>query len=168
MYLSHQVYGSRFAIYLNPDHLTRTTSIAELCRTLIYPQIIFRTIEQETSVNDSLTKDEYDALGEISQPKKQERVSACVARNTKRLSGLKYVTYSKNGQLMLTEKGQQTLFLKRCIDGLRAVAADPLAKLDADVTTFLGKKGHIAPASSGQGFELTQRGRESLDDIDAR
>ncbi|MGH8807212.1 MAG: hypothetical protein ACREX0_04970 [Noviherbaspirillum sp.] len=119
-------------------------------------------------MDDSLTKDEFDALAQISRAKKHERVSACVARNAKRLAGLKYLTYEKDGQLALTEKGQQSLFFKRCIDGLRAVASDPLARLDADIATFLNRKGHIAPNASSDGFELTQRGRESLADIDSQ
>ena len=120
-----------------------------------------------TAVDDRLTKDEFEALDQIRRAKKHERPSACVARNTKRLAGLKYVT-GKDGQLALTEKGQQTLFFKRCIDGLRAVANDPLAKLDADVATFLNRKGHVMPNASSDGLELTQRGRESLADIDAQ
>jgi hypothetical protein len=123
---------------------------------------------QETAVDDRLTKDEFEALAQISRAKKGERVSACVARNAKRLAGLKYIAYGKDGQLVLTEKGQQTLFIKRCIDGLRAVADDPLATLDADVAMFLSKKGHIAPRASADGFDITQRGRESLADIDAQ
>lgn len=119
-------------------------------------------------MDDSLSIDEFDALTEISKAKKGERVSACVARNAKRLSGLKYITYRKDGQLALTEQGQQTLFVKRCIDGLRAVANDPSAKLDAGVVTFLSKKGHIASNASQDGFEITQRGRECLADIDSR
>jgi hypothetical protein len=119
-------------------------------------------------VDDRLSKDEFDALDQISRAKKRERPSACVARNTKRLAGLKYITYGKDGQLALTEKGQQTLFFKRCVDGLRAVASDPLATLDADVATFLDRKGHITARASSNGFELTQRGRESLADIESQ
>lgn len=119
-------------------------------------------------MEDSLTRDEFDALAQIGRAKKRERVSACVARNAKRLTGLKYVTHGKEGQLALTEKGQQTLFVKRCIDGLRAVANDALATLDVDVATFLSKKGHITPGALSEGFDLTQRGRESLADIDSR
>lgn len=127
------------------------------------------TIEIFTKVamNDSLTKDEYDALEQIRKLPRGERPSACVARNTKRLSGLKYVAFAKDGCLALTEKGQQTLFIRRCIEGLRAIATDPLASLEADVATFLGKKGHIAPSVSSDGFDITQRGRESLADIEA-
>jgi len=118
-------------------------------------------------MNDRLTIDEYDALAQISKAHSRERPTACVARNTKRLAGLKYVAYGKDGHLAITEKGTQTLFIKDCIDGLRAVAADPQARLRADVATFLGKKGHVTPRADADGFDITQRGRESLADIDA-
>jgi len=118
-------------------------------------------------LNDRLTTDEYDALRQVAQGKKQERVSACVARNTKRLTGLKYMAYGKDQRLTLTEKGQQTLFLKRCVDALRAVSNGTAAALDADVAGFLLKKGHIAPAATPDRYEITQRGQESLADIDA-
>ena len=124
-------------------------------------------------MNDSLTKDEYEALAQIKKARKGERPNACIARNAKALIGLKYVTRGKDGAFMLTDKGQQTLFVKRCIDGLRtvataAVAAAAPAKLDADVVTFLSRKGLIAPHAAGEGFELTVRGRESLADIESR
>jgi len=122
-------------------------------------------------MDDSLTKDEFEALAQIRRAKKGERPSACVARNAKRLIGLKYVSAGKDGTYALTEKGQQTLFVKRCVDGLRAVAnvatAAPEA-IDADVATFLCRKGLIAPKASAEGFDLTERGRESLADMDAR
>jgi hypothetical protein len=114
-----------------------------------------------------LTIDEYDALGQIGKGPKQARPSACVARNAKRLTGLKYISYQKDGSLALTEKGKQTLFIKSCIDGLRAISTDPLAALPADVATFLGRKGHIAANAATGGFDITQRGRESLADIDS-
>ncbi|SFI17366.1 hypothetical protein SAMN04515618_11294 [Collimonas sp. OK307] len=117
-------------------------------------------------MNDSLTRDEYDALGQIGKGA-HGRVSACVARNTKRLAGLKYIAYEKNGGLSLTEKGQQTLFIRNCIDGLRAVASDPGTKLAADVALFLGKKGHVIARSAGDGYDITEKGRESLADIDS-
>ena len=124
-------------------------------------------------MDDSLTKDEYEALAQIRKARKGERPSACVARNAKALIGLKYITRGKDGAFMLTDKGQQTLFVKRCIDGLRIVAAASVAaaapaKLDADVAAFLSRKGLIAPHAAGEGFELTSRGRESLADIEAR
>lgn len=124
-------------------------------------------------MDDNLTKDEFDALAQIRQAKKGVRPSACVARNAKRLIGLKYAKGGRDGTLSLTEKGQQTLFVKRCIDGLRAVAnsavvATAPAPVDADVATFLSRKGLIAPKTAGEGFEITERGRESLADIDSR
>ena len=123
---------------------------------------------QDAAVEDRLSKDEFEALAQINAAKKHERPSACVARNAKRLAGLKYVSYGKDGQLMLTDKGQQSLFVKRCIEGLRAIAEDAEASLDTDVMNFLRKKGHIAPRDSQPGFALTARGSESLSDIDAQ
>jgi hypothetical protein len=124
-------------------------------------------------MDDNLTKDEFDALAQIRQAKKGVRPSACVARNTKKLIGLKYVAHNRDGTLSLTEKGQQTLFVKRCIDGLRAVAnaaavATAPAAIDADVASFLSRKGLITPKAAGDGFDLTQRGRESLADIESQ
>ena len=115
----------------------------------------------------SLTKDKYDALAQIARTRNRGPETACVARNAKRLSGLKYIAYGKNGQLALTEKGEQTLFVKSCIEGLRAISTDPLAPLETDVEVFLGRKGHIVANESGDGFEITLRGRESLADIDS-
>ncbi|MBC7513701.1 MAG: hypothetical protein H7234_04610 [Herminiimonas sp.] len=116
--------------------------------------------------DEALGKDEYDALAQIAEGMRGGRPSACVARNSKRLAGLKFVAYGKDGSLALTEKGEQTLFIRACIDGMRAVATDPLAVLTPDVKLFLGKKGHITPRTEAEGFELTLRGQESLADID--
>jgi hypothetical protein len=118
-------------------------------------------------MQDALSNDEIDALGQIAAGSQGARPSACVARNAKRLAGLKFVSYRKDGVLILTDKGTQTLFIRQCIDGLRALIADPMAPLSAEVRTFLGKKGHVAPRPEG-GFVLTQRGQESLDDIEQR
>ena len=118
-------------------------------------------------MNNRLTKDEFDALGQVSKMPKFTKANACVARNTKRLTGLKYLAYGKDGSLGLTEKGQKTLFAQRCIDALRAVSTDPLARLEADVVTFHSKKGYISLGLESDGFEITQRGRECLADIDA-
>jgi hypothetical protein len=117
--------------------------------------------------NEKLTTDEYDALGHLERGAAHDKVNACVGRNAKRLSGLKMLQYGRDGRVSLTDKGQQVLFLRRCISGLRAVAADPAAKLDADVAVFLGKKSHIA-AREGGGFEVTDKGRGSLADIEAQ
>ena len=115
--------------------------------------------------NEKLTQDEYDALNEVARGLMGDRVSACVGRNTKRLSGIKLLSFDKKGRLSLTDKGQQTIVVRRCIIGLRAVLADPLSQLDADVATFLGKKAHILPREDGSGFDITDKGRESLADI---
>lgn len=117
-------------------------------------------------MDDRLTTDEYDALQQISKAVRGERPSACIARNSKKLNGLKFISHAKDGQLTLTDKGQQTLFLKQCINGLRAVGTNPAVELSADVAQFLAKKGHVVRAEDGQ-FSLTQRGLESLADIDA-
>jgi hypothetical protein len=118
-------------------------------------------------MNDALSIDEYAALKEILASPKGSRPSACVARNTKRLSGLKYITHEKSGKLVLTDKGRQTLFVKSCVDGLHSLAANPVAQVDAGVLLFLEKKGHVVRNSAGA-LELTQRGRETLVDIDNR
>ena len=115
--------------------------------------------------NEKLTTDEYDALEQVAAGIKTERVSACVARNTKRLSGLKLLSYRNDGRLSITDKAQQLLFVRRCINGLRAIAADPLAPLEKDVAYFLGKKAHIIARESGEGYDISDKGRESLVDI---
>jgi hypothetical protein len=115
--------------------------------------------------NEKLTTDEYDALEHLQRGAAHDRVNACVGRNAKRLSGLKMIQYAKDGRVTLTDKGVQVLFLRRCILGLRALAADPAAALDTDVAQFLTKKSHIAALDSGA-FEVTDKGRESLADID--
>jgi len=117
--------------------------------------------------NEKLTGDEYDALEFIRRGARNDRVNACVGRNAKRLSGLKLVQYGKNGSLALSPKGQEVLFLKRCIEALRALQQNPASALDEDVVQFLSRKSHIA-ALEGGGYELTERGRESLADISAQ
>lgn len=116
-------------------------------------------------MEDKLTKDEFEALAQIQRLKKGERESACVSRNAKRLSGLKYIT-GKGGVFALTEKGKQTLFVKRCIDGLRAVAYAAPGSIGTDVATFLSRKGLIVPRTVGEGYDVTDRGRELLANIE--
>lgn len=118
-------------------------------------------------MNDVLTIDEYAALSEILAGPKGGRPSACVARNTKKLTGLKYLSHDKSGKLLLTDKGRQTLFVKSCVDGLRAVYGNPAAQLEGGVLIFLEKKGHVARNAETGLLELTQRGRETIADIDA-
>lgn len=117
--------------------------------------------------NDNLTNDEYDALDHIRRGAQHDRVNACVGRNSKRLAGLKFIQYGRDGKVALTEKGQQVLFMRRCIEGLRALALDPAAQVAADVVHFLMRKSHIAPRDEG-GFAVTAKGQESLADIAAQ
>ena len=117
--------------------------------------------------NEKLTGDEYDALGHIERGAAHDRVNACVGRNAKRLSGLKMIEYAKDGRVALTEKGRQMLFLRRCISGLRGLLADPAFALDADIAVFLDKKSHIVALDAGR-YGITDKGRESLADIDAQ
>ena len=115
--------------------------------------------------NEKLTQDEYDALDEVKRGLKAgERVSARVGRNTKRLSGIKLFSIAHNGRISLTPKGEEVLFLRRCILALRALVDDPASPVEADVAMFLGKKSHIVPRAEG-GFDVSDKGRESLADI---
>ena len=117
--------------------------------------------------NEKFTQDEYDAMAEVARGLKPGPVSARVGRNTKRLAGLKLFKLATNGRVTLTDEGKHVLFLHRCVLGLRAVAADPMAQLGDDVAQFLGKKSHIVPRADG-GFELSDKGRESLADIESQ
>lgn len=119
-------------------------------------------------MNNDLTKDEVDALAQVSRKEHRTRPSACVARNTKRLTGIKLLEHARDGQLVLTEKGRQALFIHQCIDVLRGLNAGMETSVAADVAAFLCRKGHIAPNESGTGFDITMRGKESLADIDAQ
>jgi hypothetical protein len=114
--------------------------------------------------NEKLTGDEYDALELI---RRGTRTNPCIGRNAKRLSGLKMVQYERNGSLVLTAKGQEVLFLRRCVMALRGLDADAAAAIDDDVVQFLARKSHIAAREEG-GYTLTARGRESLADISAQ
>ena len=118
-------------------------------------------------MSQKLSIDEYDALDQVSKLPRTARPSACVARNTKRLVGIKLLSHRKDGGLELTDSGRQTLFIKQCIDGLRAISIDPSSPLPAPVATFLGKKGHIASQANSDLLEITARGLECLADIDA-
>lgn len=115
--------------------------------------------------NEKLTTDEFNALELVRRGGKQDLASACVGRNTKRLCGIKLMSFGRDKRLALTEKGQEVLFLRRCVVGLRALADDPMAALDEDVLRFLGRKSHIVPREAG-GHALSDKGRESLADID--
>lgn len=114
--------------------------------------------------NEQLSTDEYDALELVRRGVKRDAAGACVGRNLKRLSGIKMMETTRDGRLQLTEKGQQVLFLRRCVQALTALASDPAAGVDGDVARFLSAKSHIVPVEGG-GYALTERGRESLADI---
>lgn len=116
--------------------------------------------------DQKLTTDEYDALEFIRRGARTDRFNACVGRNAKKLSGVKLIQYGRDGSVALTDKGQELLFLRRCIETLRRLAADPLAAVDADVMHFLSRKSHIAAREEG-GYTLTDKGRDSLADIGA-
>ncbi|UGQ48007.1 hypothetical protein [Massilia endophytica] len=114
--------------------------------------------------NEKLSTDEYNALEEVRRGIKG-KPSACVGRNSKRLSGIKFISISRDGRIALTDKGKEALFLRRCILALRSLADAPGTPIDADVAAFLGKKSHIAAIEGG--FEITPKGRESLADIES-
>ena len=115
--------------------------------------------------NEKLTTDEYDALELVRRGRKEDLATACVGRNTKRLCGIKLMSFGRDKRLTLTDKGEEVLFLRRCVTGLRALAADPSVALDDDVLRFLNRKSHIVPLDGG-GHGLSEKGRESLADID--
>jgi predicted transcriptional regulator len=114
-----------------------------------------------------LTRDEFDALEQVSRMKAADKPSACIARNAKHLLGIKLLAHRKKGGFELTEKGAELLFVKKCIAGLRAVAADAETMLDAAIANFLGRKGYVTAAAAAGKFTITDKGRECLADIDA-
>ena len=112
-----------------------------------------------------LSRDEYDALEQVSKMPKTAKPSACIARNAKHLVGIKFLGSKKDGSYVLTEKGSEALFLRSCIAGLRALASDADTELDVAVATFLGRKGHIVTTAVPGHFEVTLKGHECLADI---
>ncbi len=118
-------------------------------------------------MDQPLSRDAFDALEQVSQSKPGDKPSACVARNAKHLAGIKLLVAKRNGSHELTEKGAEVLFIKRCIDGLRAVAADASTRLEGKSAAFLARKGYIVAGSALGIFTVTDKGRECLADIDA-
>lgn len=114
--------------------------------------------------NHVLTNDQLAALDEVSRMPKSAKPSACVARNAKHLIGIKYLRHRKDGGFALTETGEEAVFIRKCIAGLRAIGDNPDAQLDAAVAIFLGRKGYIASDAAGKSA-ITDRGRECLLDI---
>ena len=115
--------------------------------------------------HEKLSTDEFNALLEIARGI-QGKPSACVGRNSKRLSGIKLIKFERTGRIILTDAGKERLFLRRCVLALKALVEAPGAQLDADVALFLGKKSHIAEIEGV--LTITDKGRESLADIEAQ
>lgn len=120
----------------------------------------------EGFMDNSLSRDEFEALEQVSRAKPSDKPNACIARNAKRLIGIKMLQHRKNGSYELTEKGAEAVFIKHCIAGLRAVDADAGTKLDSGTSTFLARKGYVIASSAPDRFEITDKGRECLADID--
>ena len=116
-------------------------------------------------MNNALSRDEYDALAQVTKMARGAKPSACIARNAKKLVGINLLSPRRDGTYALTDKGEEALFVNRCVRGLRAIADDPSIRLDTDVATFLGRKGHIAPSAVAGYFEVTDKGRDCLADI---
>ena len=112
-----------------------------------------------------LTRDEFDALEQVGKAPKSAKPSACIARNAKRLVGIKFLGHRKDGSYTLTEKGSEALLVNKCVAGLRALATDANMPLDTAVAVFLGRKGHIVAGPAPGHFTITAKGRECLEDI---
>jgi len=115
--------------------------------------------------NEKLSIDEFNALLEIARGI-QGRPSACVGRNSKRLSGIKLIKFERSGRIILTDLGKERLFLRRCVLALKSLVDQTGEAIDADVAMFLGKKSHIAEVDGV--VAITEKGRESLADIEAQ
>jgi hypothetical protein len=119
-------------------------------------------------MNTHLSRDEFDALEEVSQinrSAKPQKPSACVARNSKRLVGIKFLAHRKDGTFQLTEQGAEALFVKKCIAGLRALAADGQVKVPAEVSQFLIRKSYVTADGDAGIYTVTAKGHECLADI---
>lgn len=114
--------------------------------------------------NEKLSTDEFNALLEIARGI-QGKPSACVGRNSKRLSGIKLIKFERTGRIILTDAGKERLFLRRCVLALKSLVEQSGEAIDADVALFLGKKSHIAEVDGV--VVITDKGRESLADIEA-
>lgn len=119
-------------------------------------------------MNKTLSIDEFDALEQIDRLSKNTKPTACVNRNAKRLCGIKFASYRKDGQLELTDEGRAVLFSKHCIEGLRAVQQSTGAVLESQVLAFLSKKSYVVAGGATGGIQISPRGLECLADIDAQ
>lgn len=111
-----------------------------------------------------LTGDEFDALELLRRGGQPLRANACIGRNAKRLAGLKLLKVSRD-VAELTDKGKEVLFLRRCVNALRALGEDPHHPVEGDVAYFLVRKSHVAERPEG-GFAVTAKGRETIADMD--
>ncbi len=115
----------------------------------------------------TLTRDESEALEQVGQSKAYDKVNACIARNSKKLIGIKLIAHrNKGGGFVLTDKGEEILFMKNCVKGLRALAAGTSPPLAPAVAAFLGRKGYAVAGETPGALVITDRGRECLADID--
>lgn len=114
-----------------------------------------------------LSRDEFEALEQVSKLAKGAKPSACIARNAKKLSGIKLLVYRHDGSYKLTDAGVEALFVKNCIAGLRSLVEDPAARLDAAIAAFLIRKNYVLARNASGEHEVTARGRECLADIAA-
>ena len=112
-----------------------------------------------------LTRDEFEALEQVLTTPKPDKISACVARNGKRLVGIKLLMLKKDGHYALTDRGNEALFVNKCLTGLRAAGSAISVALDPGVANFLGRKGHVVASNVAGQFEITAKGRACLEDI---
>jgi hypothetical protein len=117
-------------------------------------------------MSHKLSQDEYDALTLVGKLAKGVKPSACITRNSKRLTGIKLLAHRRDGGFELTAEGRAALFSQQCIVCLRAIALDPASPLPEAVATFLAKKGYIALDPETTLRQISERGREVLADID--
>ncbi|WP_373973679.1 hypothetical protein NT239_08410 [Chitinibacter sp. SCUT-21] len=120
-------------------------------------------------MSGKLSKDEMDSLKEVARGLKSPRMSHKLFKNVKVLTGQKLAAYErKTGILQITELGKQTLFMAVCIDALRLLRSDPVARVNGEALAFLLRKGHLETREGEVGHFITSKGEESLADIDSQ
>ncbi|QLG88976.1 hypothetical protein HQ393_12420 [Chitinibacter bivalviorum] len=116
-----------------------------------------------------LSKDEMDALKEVGRGLKTTRLSHKIFKNVKALTGQKLAAYErKTGILQITPLGKEFIFMTLCIDSLRLLKIDPTVKINGEALAFLLRKGHVEIREAEVGHFITQKGEESLADIDSQ
>jgi hypothetical protein len=104
---------ARSLIHLLPHRCART----------MWPMPIRRDEWKAAMKDESLSKDEYEALAQIVKLRHGERPSACVARNSKRLSGIKFISFGKDGRALPRQERPSRRARRR--RGIRYHAARP-------------------------------------------